>query len=108
MKIPMRKLTKRTADPAPATLAGLKGWYVRVVLGEPRVLGEDLPAGILVAHNHGPGGVHVKTGSGHFEKGVVLAAGETKIIQTRDRIGVAALELRKPATLQFEYTPLPD
>lgn len=79
-----------------------KFWTVRVDLGEPKVLGKHLPPGLMVMHNHGPGGIHVKTGWPDLD--VILPAGDTQIARVRDQIGLAVFD--KAATLEFEYSVL--
>jgi hypothetical protein len=96
-----KKIELETSNPGSAS-TDRKFWMVLVDLGEPKVLGKHLPPGFMVMHNHGPGGIHVKTGWPELD--VILPAGDTQIARVRDQIGLAVFD--KAATLEFEYSVL--
>lgn len=94
----MSKVTNR--------IVNRKFWTVSLKPCEPKVLGKHLPAGVMIMHNHGPGGIHVETGYTNVD--AILAPGDTDVIVVRDHIGLAIIgDFTKPATLEFEFMLVP-
>ena len=83
-----------------ATVANRKFWTVRVDPEKPKDLGKQLPKGVVVMHNRGPGAVRVKTGYTNVE--AILAPGDTDMIIVRDHLGFVIID-SKPAVLEFEF-----